>query len=223
MVFKLAALPAAVVHDIVLPAAEAVRAVAPPSEPRPHQAAEPPQVAKPPPEPAPMAAAVPDPIRLPPPAPMEVTQRVPTAARPPRTVVRKAAPRTDSAPAGTFANLTPARSAAEVQSAEAAAGRAAAADPLIPPRPVAGMETNRAPAYPEIALRRHEVGRVMLRVSVSAHGQPLEVDVAETSGFPILDSAALSAVRQWRFVPAMQAGTPVAAIAEVPVRFQIDN
>ena len=85
------------------------------------------------------------------------------------------------------------------------------------------METNRAPAYPEIALRRHEAGRVMLRVSVSAHGRPLEVDVAKTSGYPILDSAALSAVRQWQFIPAMQAGTPVAAVAEVPVRFQIDN
>ena len=85
------------------------------------------------------------------------------------------------------------------------------------------MESNRAPAYPATALRRGEQGRVMLRVSVSADGAPLEVDVAQTSGFPSLDSAALSAVRQWRFVPATQAGRPVAAIADVPVRFRIDN
>ena len=85
------------------------------------------------------------------------------------------------------------------------------------------METNRAPAYPEIAQQRGEQGRVLLRVSVSADGAPLEVDVAQTSGFPSLDSAALSAVRQWRFVPATQAGRPVAATAEVPVRFQIEN
>jgi len=164
-----------------------------------------------------------DPIRLPP--PVEVTQRVPTAVPPPlRTVEQQAAPSPHSAPARQLASLTPppTPAPAEVQSTEIAAARSTT-DPLIPPRPVAGMETNRAPAYPEMALRRHEAGRVMLRVSVSAHGRPLEVDVAQSSGFPILDAAALSAVRQWQFVPAMQAGTPVAAVAEVPVRFQIEN
>ena len=86
------------------------------------------------------------------------------------------------------------------------------------------METNRAPAYPEIALRRHETGRVMLRVGVSACGRPLEVDVAQSKWLsdPRL-SAALSAMRQWQFIPAMQAGTAVAAIAEDSVRFQINN
>jgi protein TonB len=85
------------------------------------------------------------------------------------------------------------------------------------------METNRAPVYPERALRHGEQGRVMLRVSVSADGTPIEVELAETSGHPSLDTAALAAVRQWRFSPAMQAGRPVAAIAEVPVRFRLDN
>jgi protein TonB len=101
--------------------------------------------------------------------------------------------------------------------------RSAAPAPLIPPRPVAGMATNRAPAYPQIALSRGETGRVMLRVSVSADGRPLEVDVAETSGYPSLDVAAEAAVRRWQFIPATQAGSPVAAIAEVPVRFRLDN
>jgi protein TonB len=85
------------------------------------------------------------------------------------------------------------------------------------------MQTNQAPTYPEIALRRREEGRVMLRVSVSADGRALAVEVAATSGYPSLDSAALSAVRQWRFIPATQAGSAVAAIADVPVRFRIDN
>ncbi len=223
-----AAVPAtapAVVHDIVPPPPEPDHAVAPPSEPAPQQAAQPPppQVAQPPVPPAPVPVMSSDPIRLPP--PVEVTQRVPTAVPPPqRTVERQAAASPHSAPVRQLASPAPPQTPApaEPQSAEVAAARPAAG-PLVPPRPVAGMETNRAPAYPEMALRRHETGRVMLRVSVSAYGQPLEVDVAQSSGFPILDSAALSAVRQWRFVPAMQAGTPVAAIAEVPVRFQIDN
>ncbi|HXA26556.1 MAG TPA: energy transducer TonB [Acetobacteraceae bacterium] len=85
------------------------------------------------------------------------------------------------------------------------------------------METNRAPIYPEIARRRGEEGRVMLRVDVSADGMPLDVSVAGTSGHPSLDSAALSAVRQWRFIPATQAGRSVAAVADVPIRFHLEN
>lgn len=197
-----------VVQDIVPPPAEPDRDVVPASQPPPSQ------VAQPPPTPEPVPAVASDPIRLPPPVPLEVTQHVAKAAPPPPRTV----PSPHSAPAQTLASLTPAPAPAEAHSAQVAM-----ADPLIPPRPVAGMETNRAPAYPEIALRRHEAGRVMLRVSVSAHGRPLEVDVAQSSGYPILNSAALSAVRQWQFIPAMQAGTAVAAIAEVPVRFQIDN
>ncbi len=160
--------------------------------------------------------------------PAHIARAVSKAAAPPtRTppAERQVALRPHSEPARQFASLTPppAPAPAEAQSAEVAGSRPVTAGPLIPPRPVAGMETNRAPTYPEIALRRREEGRVMLRVSVSADGRPVAVGVAQTSGYPTLDSAALSAVRQWRFIPAMQAGSAVPAIAEVPVRFRIDN
>jgi protein TonB len=85
------------------------------------------------------------------------------------------------------------------------------------------METNRAPVYPQSALRRGEQGNVMLRVSVSADGAPLTVDLAATSGHASLDSAAEAAVRKWRFNPATRGGTPVAAMADVPIRFRIAN
>jgi protein TonB len=97
----------------------------------------------------------------------------------------------------------------------------AAMAPLVPARPVAGMETDRPPAYPEIARRRGEQGRVLLRVAVSPAGLPVNVSVAESSGFRDLDSAAVNAVEQWRFVPATRAGAPVAATAEVPLRFRL--
>lgn len=95
--------------------------------------------------------------------------------------------------------------------------------PPTPARPVAGMESARPPAYPESARRRGEQGRVVLRVDVSADGLPVDVSVAEGSGFPSLDAAALGAVRQWRFVPAISGGTPVAATAQVPIRFRLAN
>jgi periplasmic protein TonB len=115
----------------------------------------------------------------------------------------------------------PARVTASVQPPAASETIAAAMAPLVPARPVAGMETDRPPAYPEIARRRGEQGRVLLRVAVSPAGLPVNVSVAESSGFPVLDSAAVNAVEQWRFVPATRAGAPVAATAEVPLRFRL--
>jgi periplasmic protein TonB len=107
--------------------------------------------------------------------------------------------------------------------AKVALSRSEPPAPIIPPSPVAGIDTNRAPNYPPSALQRGEQGNVTLRVSVSPDGRPIAVDLAQTSGYPILDTAALAAVRQWRFNPAIQAGRPVAAIAEVPVRFRLEN
>jgi protein TonB len=93
--------------------------------------------------------------------------------------------------------------------------------PLIPARPVAGMESDRPPAYPVAARRRGEQGRVVLKVDVSANGSPLDVSVVQGSGFASLDAAALGAVRQWRFMPATRGGTPIAAVAQVPIRFRL--
>jgi protein TonB len=95
--------------------------------------------------------------------------------------------------------------------------------PLLPARPVAGMESDRPPAYPESARRRGQQGRVLLQVNVSTDGLPVTVSVAASSGYASLDAAAVTAVEQWRFVPATRGGTPVAAVAEVPVRFRLTD
>ena len=112
---------------------------------------------------------------------------------------------------------------AETRSASLGSAPPAVTAPLVPPRPVAGTDTNRAPTYPDVARRRGDQGRVILRVSVSAEGTPLAVELKETSGHLSLDAAAQSAVRQWRFIPAIQDGRAVTAVAEVPVRFRLDN
>jgi protein TonB len=231
MVFEAA--PAAIPAVPAVPAATPATVPTPPEltlEATPTNA--PPPVPPPPARPRTALAPVPvpPPVRttvapLPAP-PVHLARALPKAAAPPtRTppVERQVALRPPSEPARQFASLTPPPAPAEVPSVEVAAARPVASGPLTPPRPIAGMATNRAPTYPEIALRRDEQGRVMLRVSVSADGTPLQVEVARTSGYPSLDAAALSAVRQWRFVPATQAGIAVAAIAEVPVRFRIEN
>jgi len=93
--------------------------------------------------------------------------------------------------------------------------------PLMPARPVSGMESDRPPVYPEIARRRGQQGRVLLHVVVSAAGQPITITVAQTSNYPALDAAAVAAVQQWRFMPATRGGEPVRAVAEVPVLFRL--
>jgi len=85
------------------------------------------------------------------------------------------------------------------------------------------MASDRPPVYPEMARQRGEQGRTVLRVSVGADGLPRDISVAVSSGYPMLDSAALSAVRDWRFVPATRGDTPIPAVAEVPVRFRLEN
>jgi protein TonB len=64
---------------------------------------------------------------------------------------------------------------------------------------------------------------VVLRVEVSVAGAPLSVAVLSTSGYPLLDKAALAAVEQWRFQPASQAGTAVAGAADVPIQFRLEE
>jgi len=195
----------------------------PPEEAHATPAPEPPPQAEPrPPEPQPPVPAAsaepppPAPEAEPQPAQVEPPPRQQPASRPPAIAhARKAA----ASPPASHAAPHP----AEEQAAAIGTPGPSVTAALIPPRPVAGMETNRAPVYPESARRRGEQGRVLLRVDVSADGLPLDVAVAGTSGHPMLDSAALSAVRQWRFVPGTQAGRAVAAVAEVPIRFHLEN
>jgi TonB family protein len=97
------------------------------------------------------------------------------------------------------------------------------ADMDIPTEPVAGASGNREPGCPAEARRRGLQGRLLLRVNVSASGAPTAIAVAAGSNHPVLDEAALAAVRSRRFDPAMQAGIPLAAFADVPFQFRIED
>jgi protein TonB len=70
-------------------------------------------------------------------------------------------------------------------------------------------------------LRRRQQGAVLLSVKVSAQGRALRVQVKESSGFPLLDRAAVHAVQNWEFEPARLGRVAVDSETEVPVRFQL--
>ena len=83
-------------------------------------------------------------------------------------------------------------------------------------------QENPPPDYPVKAQRRGWEGRVLVTVQVTAAGSVSGISLGGSSGYSLLDQAALKAVRSWRFVPAMHFGRPVASSVTVPVVFQLD-
>lgn len=61
----------------------------------------------------------------------------------------------------------------------------------------------------------------MLKVLVDPDGAPGRVAVDRTSGFDILDSAAVKAVKRWRFHPARRGVDARASWVRVPVSFKL--
>jgi protein TonB len=104
--------------------------------------------------------------------------------------------------------------------------------PAARPDPVPGREPPlilhprfRSPpipaVYPQRALELNQHGDVLVRAIINAQGDPETVNLWRGSGFPMLDAAALEAVRHWRFLPAEVDGTAVTAIVQVPVVFHL--
>lgn len=75
------------------------------------------------------------------------------------------------------------------------------------------------PEYPSRALRRRLSGAVVVRAMVGIDGRPRQIEIARSSSHRALDQAALRAVRQWRFQPAMRAGQPVEQAVHIPFDF----
>ncbi len=105
-------------------------------------------------------------------------------------------------------------------SRETTARERAAPVPTLPDRGARPL-TSPAPEYPAAARRAGEQGTVVLEVEVGPDGQPDEVSIASRSGSRELDGAALRAVRDWSFEPAIHNGKAVASSVRVPVDFRL--
>jgi protein TonB len=100
---------------------------------------------------------------------------------------------------------------------------AAAPEPeqVTEPRGYAGYLNNPAPSYPSAAQKRGLQGRVILKIHVLASGQPDNISVAKSSGYDILDEAAIKAVNAWVFDPAKRGQKPIDGWVNVPINFKI--
>jgi protein TonB len=76
--------------------------------------------------------------------------------------------------------------------------------------------------YPKRAHDLNQQGEALIRARIDYEGNTAEVLVWKSSGFVLLDNAALSAVRRWQFMPERRNGTPVVAWVEIPVRFRLN-
>ncbi len=72
--------------------------------------------------------------------------------------------------------------------------------------------------YPEVARRANISGKVLLRVLVSKTGLPKRC-IVENSDSELLDAAAVKAVMESKFTPAIQANHPIDCWVSLPVVF----
>jgi len=78
-----------------------------------------------------------------------------------------------------------------------------------------------APVYPGLALQAHVSGIVILEAVIAEDGAVRDVKVLR--GKPLLDEAAVEAVRQWRFTPTLLNGQTVPVVMTVTVSFGLDR
>jgi protein TonB len=79
--------------------------------------------------------------------------------------------------------------------------------------------SNTAPVYPPMAKQARVEGTVILEATINAQGRVTDVKVLR--GIPLLDNAAMDAVRQWRYSPTLLNGTPVPVVMTVTVNFRL--
>ena len=77
------------------------------------------------------------------------------------------------------------------------------------------------PRYPRMALDAHQEGVVILEAVIAEDGSVQDVRVLRSK--PLLDDAAVEAVRQWRFTPTLLGGQPVPVVMTVTVSFALNK
>jgi protein TonB len=82
---------------------------------------------------------------------------------------------------------------------------------------------NPSPEYPELARQMRQEGLVILSVDVDRTGEPIKVEMIQSSGYRLLDQAALKAVSHWKFQPGSMGNIPIESTVTVPIRFRLEK
>ncbi|MEO5763050.1 MAG: TonB family protein [Vicinamibacteria bacterium] len=103
--------------------------------------------------------------------------------------------------------------------------------PAEPPAPVQAVRVggnikepskvkNVNPVYPDIAKQARVQGIVILECTISPQGRV--TDVKPLRSIPLLEQAAIDAVKQWQYTPTLLNGVPVPVIMTVTVNFRLN-
>ena len=76
------------------------------------------------------------------------------------------------------------------------------------------------PLYPEIARQARVQGTVILEATTDIYGRVANVRVLRS--VPLLDGAAVDAVRQWVYEPMLVNGRPRGVVFTVTLRFELN-
>ena len=74
-----------------------------------------------------------------------------------------------------------------------------------------------APVYPAIAQSARVQGDVVIEATIDEEGNVADARIVKS--VPLLDQAALDAVRQWQYRPSLLNGVPTAVVTTVTVKF----
>lgn len=96
--------------------------------------------------------------------------------------------------------------------------------PEVPIRPGGDIREPRkvfdvTPVYPAIARAARVDGTVIIEATIARDGSVRDARLLRST--PMLDQAALDAVRQWRYTPSRLNGVPVEVLVTVTVRFTV--
>ena len=75
-----------------------------------------------------------------------------------------------------------------------------------------------APVYPSIARNAGVAGVVIVEATIGTDGKVIDAKVLRS--VPLLDQAALDAVRQWEYAPTLLNGVPVPVVMTVTINFK---
>jgi protein TonB len=87
---------------------------------------------------------------------------------------------------------------------------------IVPPKKIKDVK----PVYPSEALQAKVSGIVIIEATIGIDGRVTDARIIRS--IPILDEAALTAVRQWEFTPTILAGQPTPIIMSVTINFQLN-
>jgi len=93
----------------------------------------------------------------------------------------------------------------------------ASAIPVTYAHPI--YKRNISPPYPLLARKRGYQGTVFLEVLVSKEGKATSIRLSKSSGYKILDRAAIKGVRDWLFYPAKRGDELFEMWVKIPIRF----